>query len=45
MITDVVFDALPPWVEIPPARGPLKPKRFAKVFAVHFSITVRAGET
>lgn len=42
---DVVFEELPPCVTIPPARGPLNPNRFAKVLAVVFSITVRAGET
>jgi hypothetical protein len=40
-----VFAALPPCVEIPPAWGPVKPKRPAKAFAVVFSMTVRAGET
>jgi len=40
-----VFAALPPCVEIPPALGPVKPKRLAKAFAVVFSMTVRAGET
>jgi len=42
---EVVFEALPPCCEIPPACGPVKPKRFAKVFAVVYSINERAGET
>jgi hypothetical protein len=45
IIIDVVLEALPPWVDIPPACGPLKPKRLAKVLAVIFSMTERAGET
>lgn len=45
MIIDVVFEALPPWVDIPPAWGPLNPKMLAKAHAVVFSITERAGDT
>jgi hypothetical protein len=45
MIMDVVFEALPPCVDIPPAWEPVKPKRLAKVWVIFFSITVRAGET
>lgn len=42
---DVRFDALPPAQVKPPARGPEKPKREARVRAVCFSMMVRAGET
>lgn len=42
---EVVLDDEPPWTEIPPAWGSLKPKRFARAREVLFSMIVRAGET
>lgn len=42
---DVWLEALPPGCEMPPACGPVKPKRAAKARAVVFSIRVRTGET
>ena len=42
---EVVFEALPPCVEIPPECGPVNPKRFASALVVVFSITDSAGET
>lgn len=45
MMMDVVLEALPPWVDIPPAWGPVKPKSEARALVVAFSITVRAGDT
>jgi hypothetical protein len=42
---EVRLEELPPWQVMPPARGPVKPKRLARVRAVCFSMTVRAGET
>lgn len=44
-IRDVVFEAEPPWVEIPPAWGAVKPNFWARVLVVVFSRRVRAGET
>ena len=45
IIMEVVFEALPPWVEIPPAWGPEKPNLRARAREVVFSIMVKAGET
>lgn len=42
---EVVLEALPPWVEIPPAWAAEKPNLLARAREVVFSITVRAGET
>lgn len=41
----VRLEAEPPWVEIPPAWGPSKPNREARVRVVDFSIMESAGET
>ena len=45
IMMEVVFEALPPCVEIPPACGLVKPKSFASALVVVFSITESAGET
>ena len=45
MTIEVVFDAEPPWTDIPPAWGPESPNKCARAFDVVFSMTVRAGET
>ena len=42
---EVVLAAEPPWTEIPPAWGPVRPKRLARARVVVFSMMVRAGET
>ena len=42
---EVVFETEPPCTEIPPAWGPLRPKRLARVRVVCFSMMVSAGDT
>ena len=42
---EVVFELEPPCTEMPPAWGPLRPKRLARARVVCFSIMVRAGDT
>lgn len=44
MTTEVVFDAEPPWTDIPPAWGPVSPKSKARARVVAFSMIVRAGD-
>jgi hypothetical protein len=45
MTIEEALPALPPDCEIPPAWGPLNPNRFARRFAVYFSMRVRTGDT
>ncbi len=41
---EVVLEIDPPWTEIPPAWGPLRPKMLARARVVCFSIMVSAGD-
>lgn len=45
MTIEVVFEALPPWTDIPPALGPFRPNNAARARVVCFSISVRGGDT
>ena len=45
MTSALLFEALPPGCDIPPAYGESKPMREARSRVVCFSIRVRTGET